>query len=144
MPHDDLKSVMASVIPIFLHILLLMMIRILCHYDIIWISFSCGLPVWGNRGMKSIDNSVQILEWNVKFWAQSVKGFCAWLFILYQSVHIAAKSQNDDKRFLWMTGLQLTVLFTWKEEGLWVSCFGHILRKRYSENPLPFKHQLGF
>ena len=118
----------------------------------IWIYFSCGLlvPVWGNKGVRSMDNSVQMLEWNVMFWEQKVKGFCARLFILYQFVHIAAKNQNADKRFFvgfMMTTLWLTVMFTWKEEeGIRVPCFGHILRKRYSENPLSdfvFKHQLG-
>ena len=117
----------------------------------IWIYFSCGLlvPVWGNRGVRSMDNSVQMVEWNVKFQAQRVKGFSAWLYILYQFVHIAAKSQNADKKFFvgfMMTALWLTVMFTWKEEGIRASCFGHIVRKRYSENPLSdcvFKHQLG-
>ena len=67
-----------------------------------------------------------------------------------QFVHIAAKSQNADKKFFvgfMMTALQLIVIFTQKEEGLTVPCCGHILRKRYSENPLSdclFKHQLGF
>ena len=60
-----------------------------------------------------MDNSVQMLEWNVKFWAKRVKGFHA--DILYQFVHIVAKSQNADKKFfvrLMMTTLQLTVMFT--------------------------------
>ena len=40
-----------------------------------------------------------MLEWNVKFWAQREKGFCAQLFILYQFVHIAAEIQYADKKF---------------------------------------------
>ena len=76
-PLSDLKSVTASVIPIFLQILLLMMIRILCGYDIIGFLFPVDYWYGGNRGVKSMDNSVQMLQWNVKFWAQSAKVFCA-------------------------------------------------------------------
>ena len=64
--------------------------------------------------------------------------------------HCRKKSKCWQKIFCWvymMTTLRLTVMFTWKEEGLRLPCFGHILRKRPSENPLSgcvFKHELGF
>ena len=55
-----------------------------------------------------MDNSVQMLEWNVKFWAQRVKGFSAQHFILYQFVHIVANHQNAAKKFF--VGFMMTVL----------------------------------
>ena len=76
------KSVMASDIHIFMHILLPMMIRIFS-----WIYFSGGLAngtvtIFGTgmrhiRGVRSMDgHSVQMWAWNAKFWAQRVKVSC--------------------------------------------------------------------
>ena len=81
-----LKSVMASDIHIFLHILLPMMIRIFS-----WIYFSGGLAngtmtIFGMgmrhiRWVRSMDgHSVQMLAWNGKFRAQTVK-------VLYPTLH---------------------------------------------------------
>ena len=132
--YGDLKYVTASAI----HIL----VYFAAHddKDILWLTktlFGLIFPVDYWYWYEAIEGwEVWTFCANVgKFWAQRVKGFRAWLFILYQFVHITAESQNADKKFFvqfMMTALWLTVMFRWKEEGLRVPCFGHILRKRYS------------
>ena len=139
-----LKSVTVSDIHIFLHILLLIM----AHDDkdifwstkkllgfIFWVEYGYWqtvlwdslVPVWGIRGVRSMDgHSVQMLAWNIKFWAQRVKV----LYPTFHSISVWAhystpKSKWWQKKFwstLWWP-LRLTVMFTWKAESFRVPCF---------------------
>ena len=126
----SLKSVTACAIHIFLHILLLMMIRIfsgqLRNYLDLFFGWSMG-TVWGTRGVRSMDgHSVQMLAWNVKFWAQRVKVLCPTFHSKSVSAHCSTQKsicwQKVLVRFM-MTTLQLTVMFTQKAESFRVPCF---------------------
>ena len=143
------KSVTASDIHIFLHILLLMMIRIfsgqLRNYLFIFrveyrywqtvLQHSLVL-VWGIRGVRSLDgNSVLMLAWNVKFRAQRVKvSYPTFSFHISLSTLQHTEVKMLTKKFwstLWWP-LRLTVMFTWKAESFRVPCFWCLFRKRYS------------